>query len=90
LWTADPAFNVENIKNILAFLILRSDARGILCFCEHRDEDGPTFFFRDFRNRREVGGCFGLGGSPWCSGETEREQWISKAAIAVPATPPSN
>jgi transposase len=48
---------------------------------------GPAFsskltneaFYKDFRNRREVGGYFGLGGSPWQSGETDREQGISKA-----------
>ena len=48
---------------------------------------GPTFsskltneaFYKDFRNRREVGGYFGLGGSPWRSGDTDREQGISKA-----------
>jgi transposase len=48
---------------------------------------GPAFssrlvnevFYKDFRNRREVGGYFGLGGSPWCSGATNREQGISKA-----------
>jgi transposase len=48
---------------------------------------GPAFsskltnevFYKDFRNRREVGGYFGLGGSPWKSGETDREQGISKA-----------
>jgi transposase len=48
---------------------------------------GPAFsrkltneaFYKDFRNRREVGGYFGLGGSPWCSGATDREQGISKA-----------
>ena len=48
---------------------------------------GPAFsskltnevFYKDFKNRREVGGYFGLGGSPWRSGETDREQGISKA-----------
>jgi transposase len=48
---------------------------------------GPAFsskltneaFYKDFGNRREVGGYFGLGGSPWQSGETNREQGISKA-----------
>ena len=48
---------------------------------------GPAFsrtltnevFYKDFRNRREVGGYFGLGGSPWKSGQTDREQGISKA-----------
>jgi transposase len=48
---------------------------------------GPAFsrkltnevFYKDFRNRREVGGYFGLGGSPWRSGDTDREQGISKA-----------
>jgi len=48
---------------------------------------GPAFsrtltnevFYKDFRNRREVGGYFGLDGSPWRSGEIDREQGISKA-----------
>jgi transposase len=48
---------------------------------------GPAFagqltneaFYKDFRNRREVGGYFGLGGSPWRSGGIDREQGISKA-----------
>jgi len=48
---------------------------------------GPSFssklvneaFYKDFKNRREVGGYFGLGGSPWRSGDTDREQGISKA-----------
>lgn len=48
---------------------------------------GPAFsskltneaFYKDFRNRRQVGGYFGLGGAHWRSGETDREQGISKA-----------
>ena len=48
---------------------------------------GPAFsrkltneaFYKDFRNRRQVGGYFGLGGTPWRSGDTDREQGISKA-----------
>lgn len=48
---------------------------------------GPAFssqlvneaFYKDFRNRREVGAYFGLDGSPWRSGDTNREQGISKA-----------
>jgi len=48
---------------------------------------GPAFarkltnevFYKDFRNRREVGGYFGLDGSPWRSGKTDHEQGISKA-----------
>ena len=48
---------------------------------------GPRFssrlvneaFYKDFRNRREVGAYFGLDGSPWRSGDTSREQGISKA-----------
>jgi transposase len=48
---------------------------------------GPAFsrklvnevFYKDFKTRREVGGYFGLGGSPWRSGETNHEQGISKA-----------
>ena len=48
---------------------------------------GPAFssrltnevFYKDFQNRRQVGGYFGLGGAHWRSGETDREQGISKA-----------
>ena len=48
---------------------------------------GPAFsnrltnevFYKDFRNRRQVGAYFGLDGSPWQSGDTDREQGISKA-----------
>ncbi|HEY7298835.1 MAG TPA: IS110 family transposase [Xanthobacteraceae bacterium] len=48
---------------------------------------GPAFssrlvneaFYKNFRNRREVGAYFGLDGTPWRSGDTNREQGISKA-----------
>jgi transposase len=48
---------------------------------------GPAFsttlvneaFYKDFRNRRQVAGYFGLAPSPWQSGGTDREQGISKA-----------
>ena len=48
---------------------------------------GPAFattltqeaFYKDFRNRREVGSYFGLAPSPWQSGGTDRDQGISKA-----------
>ena len=48
---------------------------------------GPAFartltneaFYKDFRNRRQVGAYFGLTSSPWCSGSIDREQGISKA-----------
>ena len=36
-------------------------------------------FWRDFRNRRQVGGYFGLAGTPFDSGQSTREQGISKA-----------
>jgi transposase len=36
-------------------------------------------FYRRFANRRQVGGCFGLAGTPYNSGEEERDQGISKA-----------
>jgi transposase len=35
--------------------------------------------YKDFRNRREVAGYFGLAPTPWQSGGTDREQGISKA-----------
>jgi len=37
------------------------------------------FAWRDFRNRREVAALAGLVGTPYNSGETERDQGISKA-----------
>ena len=36
-------------------------------------------FYKDFRNRRQVGAYIGLAPSPWQSGGTDREQGISKA-----------
>ena len=36
-------------------------------------------FWRDFQNRRQVGGYFGLAGTPFDSGQSSREQGISKA-----------
>lgn len=40
------------------------------------------FAFRNFANRRQVGGAAGLGGTPYSSGQTTREQGISKAGNA--------
>lgn len=39
-------------------------------------------FWRDFKNRRQVGGYFGLAGTPFDSGQSSREQGISKAGNA--------
>jgi len=36
-------------------------------------------FYRSFDNRRQVGSCFGLVGSPYNSGTIQRDQGISKA-----------
>ena len=36
-------------------------------------------FWRDFRNRRQVGAYFGLVGTPYDSGESSREQGIAKS-----------
>ena len=40
------------------------------------------FGWREFRNRRQVGGAAGLTGSPYSSGDSQREQGISKAGNA--------
>lgn len=37
------------------------------------------FGWRKFANRREVGGCAGMTGTPYDSGDSERDQGISKA-----------
>src|SRR3954468_17137547 len=51
--------------------------RGIgLAFATVLDQE---VFFRDFRNRREVGGYLGLAPSPWQSGRVRRDQGIAKA-----------
>ena len=39
-------------------------------------------FYKDFRNRRQIGSYCGLAPSPWQSGGTDREQGISKAGNA--------
>src|SRR3546814_18058412 len=36
-------------------------------------------FWKDFQNRRELGGYLGLAPSPWRSGRVDHEQGISKA-----------
>src|SRR6266567_1638090 len=36
-------------------------------------------FYRDFKNRRQVGSCFGLTDTPYDSGASRRQQGISKA-----------
>jgi transposase len=36
-------------------------------------------YYRDFKNRRQVGSCFGLTDMPYNSGSSQREQGISKA-----------
>lgn len=36
-------------------------------------------YYRDFRNRRQVGSCFGLTDTPYDSGASRRQQGISKA-----------
>ncbi len=36
-------------------------------------------FYRDFKNRRQVGSCFGLTDTPYDSGVSRRQQGISKA-----------
>lgn len=36
-------------------------------------------FYRSFDNRRQVGACVGLTGTPYSSGADERDQGISKA-----------
>ena len=36
-------------------------------------------FYRAFNNRRQVGGYFGLTGTPYDSGNSRREQGISKS-----------
>jgi transposase len=39
-------------------------------------------FWRDFQNRRQVGAYFGLAGTPFDSGQSSREQGISKSGNA--------
>ena len=36
-------------------------------------------YYRDFKNRRQVGSCFGLTDTPYNSGSSRRQQGISKA-----------
>jgi transposase len=40
-------------------------------------------FWRNFRNRRELGGWSGLAPSPWASGSVSRDQGITKAGPSM-------
>jgi transposase len=44
---------------------------------------GREVFWREFANRRRVGGYVGLGSSPWQSGGMDSDQGISKAGNAA-------
>jgi len=56
-------------------LLLRLKSLGLVTSAGLANE----VFYKDFRNRRQVGAYIGLSPSPWQSGETDREQGISKA-----------
>ena len=46
------------------------------------DVSSEFFAWRDFKNRRQVGSAAGLTGSPYSSGDSRRDQGISKAGNA--------
>lgn len=62
--------DIEKVKRLETLRGIGIDTAWILTM---------EFFWRGFRNRREVGGAAGLGGTPYTSGNSEREQGISKA-----------
>ena len=63
-----------------------NDAEKMICSLTKLRSIGPDFatllvreaFVRQFRNRRALGGYVGLGGTPFSSGGSEREQGIGK------------
>ena len=63
------------------------DAQRMIRSLANLPSIGPDFatllvreaFVREFRNRRALGGYVGLGGTPFSSGGSEREQGIGKA-----------
>lgn len=66
--------DIEKVRRLVALQGIGVDSAWLLTM---------EFFWRSFRNRREVGGAAGLGGTPYSSGSTEREQGISKAGNAL-------
>jgi transposase len=67
----------ENLSEVSAKVVKLMSLRGIgpqtAWFLAHE------FFWRKFKNRKEVGACAGLTGCPYDSGEMRKEQGISKA-----------
>lgn len=75
----EPA--TDELKKIERMMMLRGiglDSAWLLVM--------EVFGWREFSNRREVGGMAGLGGTPYSSGETDREQGISKAGSPMVRT----
>lgn len=68
---ASPASAIVDIANRLCRLKAIAWAGAWVLSSE-------IFGWRQFRNRREVGGAFGLAPTPYSSGESQREQGIGK------------
>ena len=69
---ASPADEV--LQKVLALALLRGIGLGSAWFLVME-----FFGWRDFNNRRQVAGCAGLDPTPYDSGQSRREQGISKA-----------
>lgn len=65
---------LEKIRCLMMLRSIGMDSAWLLCT--------EFFSWREFRNRREVAGAAGLGGTPYDSGSKVREQGISKAGNA--------
>jgi transposase len=69
---ANPPPDDANAKKIARLAQLRSIANETATVLTRE------VFYRRFENRRQVGAFFGFDGSPWSSGQMDREQGISK------------
>ncbi len=66
-----PSSNAEKIRRLMGLKGIGGLGACVLVL--------EFFGWRGFKNRRQVGGAAGLGGTPYDSGDDQREQGISKA-----------
>jgi transposase len=66
---------IQQVRRLMALRAIGENIAWVLVM--------ELFGWRDFRNRRQVGGLSGLAPVPHQSGEEEREQGISKASQAL-------
>jgi transposase len=67
----DETLHVDKVRNLLALWGMGINGAWLLMY--------ELFAWRQFDNRKQLGGCVGLTPTPYQSGDSRREQGISKA-----------